>query len=113
MLARQGELTPAEVTKLFAEGGGGRIAALAVMRERPSPQRLSLAVDAVAHSRSAFEQWQALRAIEQMLPTLTADQLRQVVAVIEEQRSGGEGNTSLLGSIDGTLVNVSSTKLTT
>jgi hypothetical protein len=91
MLAHQTEFSAIELTELYKEGDGGRIAALAVMQAQPAALHLPLILDAVENSRSAFEQYHALLAINALVPKLTADQLDQVVEVIEDERSGGSG----------------------
>jgi hypothetical protein len=88
-LARQGEVPLSKLIDLFSAGDGGRIAALAVVKTRPSAEHLTLALNGVANSRSAFEKYLALRALEELLPRLTPDQQRQVAAVLDEERSGG------------------------
>ena len=62
------------ITQLFDEGSdGSRIAALALIRNQPLPQYLPMIVDAISHPRSQFEQFQALLALEIVLPKLTRE----------------------------------------
>ncbi len=45
----------------------------------------------IVSSRSAFEQYQALRAAEEMIQSLDASQLEKLVQAVRDQRSGGPG----------------------
>jgi|GEM_PF-1639940 len=82
-------ITSADAIELFKEeGDGSRIVALAVMRTRPDPAYLPFILEAIDHSRSAFEQYQALRTAQSLLPILNTEQKQQLAQVIYHQRSG-------------------------
>jgi hypothetical protein len=84
-------LTEEQIAQLFTSGDGGRIAALAVLQAEPQPQFFRNVTDAIANSRSAFEQYQALRATAVMLPALSPDQRRELKAILIDQRDPGPG----------------------
>ncbi len=91
-IAAQARYEPMEMTDLIAQDSPGtRVMALAVVQANPDPRAFSIALDGIAHSRSAFEQYQALRAAEEMLPRLDPEQKQQLEEVLRDQRSGGEG----------------------
>jgi hypothetical protein len=90
-LVRQGQLKPNEVPELWKQGEGGRIAAIAIQQERPDPANFSLVLSAVQNSRSAFEQYQGLLALDAMVPKMNADQRRQTVETIKDQQTQGPG----------------------
>ena len=87
-LAREADYAPEDIRRLFEEGSDGRrIVALGLLRALPDPACLDLALQAIAKPRSAFEQYHALRAAENMLPSLNATQKDQLKSVIQNQRS--------------------------
>ncbi len=91
-VAAQARYQPMEMTDLLGQNtDGSRIIALAVVQANPDPRAFSLPLDAITHSRSAFEQYQALRAAEEMLPRLDEGQKQQLAAALRDQRSGGPG----------------------
>jgi hypothetical protein len=60
-----------KVRSLFLKGEeGDRIFAIVLMREDPNVADVGAILDAIANSRSAFEQYQALAAAERLLPKL-------------------------------------------
>ena len=62
------------VTRLFESGReGDRIVALTLIEAQPLPECLPIVLDGISDSRSAFEQFQALRAAEELLPLLDKD----------------------------------------
>ena len=87
--ARRANLSAEEIDVFFSQGDGGRIAALAAIQATPHAYCFPIAKEAVMNSKSAFEQYEALRAIAALVPHLNADERREVVEVIEDQRSGG------------------------
>ena len=63
--------------KLFFTGGeGDRIRALGLMQGKASIRDVSVVLDGIRHSWSAFEQYHALKLGQQMAPTLEDDQRR-------------------------------------
>ena len=89
-IASQAKYEPLEVSDLFAENtSGSRIVALAILQASPDPTFFSLAREAIGKSRSAFEQYHALRAVEGMVGALSPDQKRELDATLRDQRSGG------------------------
>lgn len=91
-LALQANYEPMEVSNLFAKDtDGSRIIALALLQAKPDSRFFALVLPAISGSRSAFEQYQALRAAEQMLPMLNSDEKQRLVTTLRDQRSGGPG----------------------
>jgi hypothetical protein len=79
-----------EARNLFFDGGDGdRIRALALMQGDPSIRDFDVALDGIADSRSAFEQYHALRLAQLMVPTLDDQQRGQLATAIERQRQEG------------------------
>jgi CHAT domain-containing protein len=62
------------VSTLFAAGDAQRIVALAVIQARPDVRYFEHVLDAIEHSRSAFEQYHALLAMRLMLAQLSPPQ---------------------------------------
>ena len=89
ILAKEREMPPGEISKMFHSSEGGRIAALAWVRANPRPEFLDLVLLGIEHSLSAFEQYQALRAAEVMTPQLDQEQRGRLRAALEDQMSGG------------------------
>jgi hypothetical protein len=80
-----------EAAKSLAElinenSDGSRIAAIGILQIEPDPQHLPFTLDAINHSRSAFEQYQALSAAKQLVPHLSSEQKSQLKEAIESQR---------------------------
>lgn len=90
-LAAQTDPDPESVRGLFQSGAGGRVIALAWISAHPDPQLVDLVIEGVAHAKTAFEQYQALRTAE-LLVTLLDERPRAALrSAIEDQMSGGEG----------------------
>lgn len=70
---------------------GGRIVALAAVQARKDSRDLPIAVDAITNSRSAFEQFHALRAAFELLPRLDRPQLNSLRDAIQSQMAETEG----------------------
>jgi hypothetical protein len=90
-LAVQARLTPEEVSRWSVgfDGApeGQRIVVLGLLQSLPpQPKCFDLVLSTVGHSRSAFEQYHALRAAEHLLPSLDARQWDRLAEVIERQR---------------------------
>lgn len=69
---------------------GGRLVGLALSRAKPHVSNFQIALDGIAGSRSAFEQYQALRAVEGLVDDLSPDQARQLSNTILDQQSAGD-----------------------
>jgi hypothetical protein len=77
---------PLEVRQLFESGtDGNRIYALALMEADERLRDFETAMEAVEHSRSAFEQWHALYLALLMLPTLADEQRRQLESLLTDR----------------------------
>jgi hypothetical protein len=86
-LARQRTPTKADVDELFKKGSDGdRITALAFIQVAPETGDIDQLATAIKESRSAYEQWQSLRAAEAMLPQFNRDERAQMAARLKEAR---------------------------
>jgi hypothetical protein len=91
-LAKQAGYGSVEVSELFAgDSEGSRIVSLAIVQALPDLNFFDLVLQSISNSRSAFEQYQALQAMERLVPLLNADQKRELTVVLKDQRSGGPG----------------------
>jgi hypothetical protein len=69
---RDGRWSMEEARALFESGHeGARVFALAMMQATPRAEEADLALDAVMSSKSGFEQWHGLTALQRMLPHVT------------------------------------------
>jgi hypothetical protein len=78
----------AGVQTLFAESEGGRVIALAIVRDRPDPSYFDLVMDGIMKSRSAFEQYVALEAMRGMSTLLDPQRtgiLREAISQLSEK----------------------------
>jgi CHAT domain-containing protein len=73
------------VPHLFAFSDGGRVLALAILRESPDPAHFDLVLGAITDSHSAFEQYVGLEAMRALAPLLDRDQGTTLRAAIETQ----------------------------
>lgn len=72
--------------QLFAEKtDGSRIVGLALARAEPQRRHIDMAIDGISHSRSPFEQYQALRLVQALVNSVDPTALQKVRAAIEEQ----------------------------
>jgi hypothetical protein len=79
-----------EARTLFFDGGeGDRIRALGLMQGDASIRDFAVVLAGVRESRSAFEQYHALKLAQQMAPKLDDDQRRELAGAIAEQRAPG------------------------
>ena len=78
-IAQLARWVPFDVDALMSGDPGERIVGLAVWQARPEAGRFDLLLDAIAASRSAFEQYQALVVAGQVIPLLDDNQ-RQALA---------------------------------
>ena len=91
-LVPQAAFTSAELrNKLASSSEGQRIVALAAMQTGADPAQFDLALDAIENSRSAFEQYHGLLAIDSTLDRLTPQQRGRLREVLEKQRSQEKG----------------------
>jgi hypothetical protein len=79
--ASENRYSKADVERLAAGDDGKRVEALAVIQARPELGSLDFVIDAIEHSRSAFEQYHALKAAEAMLNGLSEDERRRLADV--------------------------------
>lgn len=88
-------LEPRHVADLFATGSdGNRVVALALVQERPRLATVDILVEAIEHSRSPFEQYQALVAAEQAAPELSAPDRERLRTALESVVTGPLGERS-------------------
>ncbi|MGD9960601.1 hypothetical protein [Nocardioides sp.] len=86
---------PQLVSELFATGGdGNRVYALALIQGNPALAEPGPLVEAIAHPRSAFEQYQALVAAQRSVEHLPTAERQAVLAAVEEALAGPLGETS-------------------
>jgi hypothetical protein len=81
----------AEVVRGMFEGGseGDRVYALVLMQEDPAAGDLSCVIGAISESRSAYEQYRALRAAEEMLRMLNSSERKQLATAIQQAMEPG------------------------
>ena len=83
-LARSGRLTAEKVQSLWASGHDGRrIMALGAMDARPELASLDIIISGIVESRSAFEQYHALKAGLSLAPSLDAADYAKLLAAAE------------------------------
>jgi hypothetical protein len=86
-LAAAQPFDPAEVLRWLREGGEEeRITALAMMQAKRELRNFDAALEAIKHSRSAFEQYHAMRLTAEMIDDLAPAQRRQLAEAIKTQR---------------------------
>jgi hypothetical protein len=79
-----------DARRYFEEGAPGmRIVALSIVQTDPSAALLDVVLSAIAESKSAFEQYHALRALDAMFPQLSPAQKRRARETVEQQRGPG------------------------
>jgi cobalamin biosynthesis Mg chelatase CobN len=87
MAARGRDHDPSEVRELFNSGkAGNRIYALGLMQADPRLRDFAPMLEAIRGSRSAFEQYTALRLAEEMVPDLSSDERRELRGTLEAER---------------------------
>lgn len=87
--ARASRWAPADVREMFAKDEGSRVMALAVMQVQPRAEYVDLICEAIENSRSAFEQYHALRAAEAHLDRIGDDGRQLLRESLERQRKPG------------------------
>jgi hypothetical protein len=86
-LASRARYSANDIRHLFNQGrDGDRLVALGLMQATPVKECFDLALDATGNSRSAFEQFHGLRAVETMLPVLGDDDIDALLQVFEDQK---------------------------
>ncbi|HWT93504.1 MAG TPA: hypothetical protein VN238_10940 [Solirubrobacteraceae bacterium] len=89
--AAAAQMPASHVSRLFAQGTpGARIVALAALEVTPRPEFFSNILDAITNSRSAFEQFHALIAVESLLDELGHGQRRRLRAALDRELSDPE-----------------------
>lgn len=79
-IAQAAPLPFIDVRHMLENGSDGeRVIALGLAQDRPDPRLLDLIAGAIANSRSAFEQYQALGAALELVPRLLLDSPGQLV----------------------------------
>jgi len=95
-LAADQDFEPAEVARWLRSGTEEeRVTALGMMQARPELRDFNAMLDAIVESRSAFEQYQALRLAVAMVDDLGPDQrrrLRTTLAALPEGRLARDGS---------------------
>ena len=88
-------LTAEDVERIFATGtDGNRVVAIALIEEEPRLAVATVLVDAIVHSRSAFEQYHALSAAERALELLPADERASLLKAVKSVLDGRLGETA-------------------
>ncbi|MFI1281034.1 hypothetical protein ACH4U5_09775 [Streptomyces sp. NPDC020858] len=86
-LAREQSFERAEVLRWLREGTDEeRITALAMMQANPELRNFEATLACIARSRTAFEQYHAMRLALHMVDALDADQARRLAEAVEAQR---------------------------
>jgi hypothetical protein len=89
-LARSNGLPPNAIRELFDKNDrGSRVVALAWLTEKPNPGLVNLVLSGIQDSKSAFEQYQALRAAEVLVPQLDGEDRKKLRTAIEDQMEPG------------------------
>jgi hypothetical protein len=85
-LASYLSVSPRIVKSLFGSGKeGDRVVALTLLEAMPLQQCLDQILDGIQNSRSAFEQFQALRAAEEALPDLGLADRRRLAKILNTE----------------------------
>lgn len=90
-LARAGLDPPTAVATFRPASNGERVTGLALVQGAPTPDAFDVVRDAIAHSRSAFEQYTALVTMESLIGLVSAEERAPLRAVLEDQMRGGPG----------------------
>lgn len=84
-IGQQQKPSPETLKKVFDWSEGGRVVALALASATPDPSLVGIVLDGIRNSRSAFEQYHALRAAEAFVPILSPSDAKRVHDAIAEQ----------------------------
>lgn len=68
---------------LSSDSDGERVIALALAQDQPDPRLFDLVLSAIVDSRSAFEQYQALGAVLELVPHLSTRQRSDLLAALD------------------------------
>lgn len=91
-LSQNFSFKPADIIKRFkSDGEGERITAIALAQVLPDTSCFDILTEAVARPKSAFEQYNALKALELVAPKLAEDQKVSLKKVLADQMGEGEG----------------------
>jgi hypothetical protein len=90
-LAEVGVFHEAAAGALMNGSEGERVIALAVLKTQPDRSLFHAICATIASSSSAFEQYQALEVIDQMLPVLAADERTVLLHVLDAERRDVRG----------------------
>lgn len=91
-LARQAKFTSAEIKDKFASGADGdRLVVLAMIRALADSNHFDIVAQGISPSSSPFEQYEALRAAQEMMSSLSAEQRARLETILIHERSGAEG----------------------
>ena len=86
------DLTSDSIRHRFQKGtDGDRVVALTLLEADPMPGALDVVLDGIANSRSAFEQYQALRAAEELLPMPNQEERHKLGEVLSEEYMDPKG----------------------
>lgn len=86
-LAQEQAFERAEVLRWLREGTGEeRVTALAMMQASPELRDFEATLAVIAHSRTPFEQYHAMRLALHMVDALDVDQARRLAETVEAQR---------------------------
>lgn len=87
-LALGAEYKPQNAIKLFKSNTEGkRIAAIAIMRVKPQHEYFQVLAEAIGNCKSSFEQYQALKAMENITGLLTKEEKLQLKSILEKEMS--------------------------
>lgn len=90
-LARADLDPPTDVEAFRRAGDGERVTGLALVQGAPAAAAFDVVLEAIAHSRSAFEQYTALSAIESLIAFVGGGEQPRLRAVLDDQMRGGAG----------------------
>jgi hypothetical protein len=88
-IGQQQKPSPEMLRRVFDGSEGGRVVALALASATPDRDLVDIVLDGIRNSRSAFEQYHALRAAEAFVPILSPGDGKNLHDAIAEQMSPG------------------------
>ncbi|SMO82055.1 hypothetical protein [Fodinibius sediminis] len=89
-LAIQSNFEPQIILDFYHTGSlGNRVVALNILSVMKYPECFDIILDSIGGSKSAFEQYAALKAAENIIDNLNRDQKERLVEVVKDQRSRG------------------------
>ncbi len=91
-LAADANYSADEIHKLMgSDHEGDRIIGISAAERLRDPRYFEDLLGVIDHPKSAFEQYRAMVAVMAMLPKLVPERQRQLINVLNHQRSGQEG----------------------